>query len=239
MNTQFSQRTGSTLQIKHLDKQNAVIKVWHILYISFFLLITSCVSRPPHETGTFKTTDLVELVKLDSSIHLDIRYATSNNLEGRPVYTEARAFLQKPAAEALVLVNKDLKQLGYGLLIFDGYRPWSVTKLFWDLTPKKDKIFVANPKEGSKHNRGCAADLSLYEIATGKEVQMTGVYDEMSERSYPNYTGGTAEQRKMRDLLRSKMEAHGFSVYEYEWWHFDFSDWKSYRIGNIQFSDIK
>jgi D-alanyl-D-alanine dipeptidase len=172
-------------------------------------------------------------------MHLDIRYATSNNLEGRPVYTEARAFLQRPAAEALVLVNKDLKQLGYGLLIFDGYRPWSVTKLFWDLTPQKDKIFVANPKEGSKHNRGCAADLSLYEIATGKEVQMTGVYDEMSERSYPNYTGGTAEQRKMRDLLRSKMEAHGFSVYEYEWWHFDFSDWKSYRIGNIQFSDIK
>jgi D-alanyl-D-alanine dipeptidase len=211
---------------------------WSLSVICLFLL-TSCFTKPPQETGTFKSSDLVELVKLDTSMHLDIRYATSNNLEGRPVYTEARAFLQRPAAEALVLVNKDLKQLGYGLLIFDGYRPWSVTKLFWDLTPQKDKIFVANPKEGSKHNRGCAADLSLYEIATGKEVQMTGVYDEMSERSYPNYTGGTAEQRKMRDLLRSKMEAHGFSVYEYEWWHFDFSDWKSYRIGNIQFSDIK
>ena len=68
---------------------------------------------------------------------------------------------------------------------------------------------------------------------------MTGVYDEMSERSYPNYTGGTEVQRKMRDLLRSKMEAQGFNVYEFEWWHFDFSDWKSYRIGNIQFSQIK
>jgi zinc D-Ala-D-Ala dipeptidase len=211
---------------------------WSFSVICIFLM-TSCSTKPPQETGTFKSSDLVELVKLDTSMHLDIRYATSNNLEGRPVYTEARAFLQRPAAEALVLVNKDLKQLGYGLLIFDGYRPWSVTKLFWDLTPKKDKIFVANPKKGSKHNRGCAADLSLYEIATGKEVQMTGIYDEMSERSYPNYTGGTTEQRKMRDLLRSKMEAHGFSVYEYEWWHFDFSDWKSYPIGNIQFSDIK
>ncbi len=239
MLTQILQRPGSAPLIKNLNKQNAVNTVLPFLYLSLFLQLTSCVSRPPHETGTFKTTDLVELVKLDTSIHLDIRYATSNNLEGRPVYTEARAFLQRPAAEALVKVNYELRKQGYGLLVFDGYRPWSVTKLFWDLTPKKDKIFVANPKEGSKHNRGCAADLTIYEIATGKEVQMTGVYDEMSERSYPNYTGGTAVQRKMRDLLRSKMEAGGFSVYEYEWWHFDFSDWKSYRIGNIKFSDIK
>jgi D-alanyl-D-alanine dipeptidase len=215
------------------------MKIFWILAVTSLFLLNSCATKPPHENGNFKITDLVELVKQDTSIHLDIRYATSNNLEGRPVYTEARAFLQRPAAEALAQVNKDLKQLGYGLLIFDGYRPWSVTKLFWDLTPKKDKIFVANPKEGSKHNRGCAVDLSLFEIATGKEVEMTGIYDEMSERSYPNYTGGTAEQRKMRDLLRSKMESHGFSVYEYEWWHFDFSDWKSYRIGNIQFSEIK
>ncbi len=211
---------------------------WTIAVISLVLL-NSCASKPPHETGTFKSTDLVELVKQDSSIHLDIRYATNNNIEGRPVYKEARAFLQRPAAEALVKANKELVKLGYGLLIFDGYRPWSVTKLFWDLTSKENKIFVANPKEGSKHNRGCAVDLSLYEIATGKEVEMTGVYDEMSERSYPNYTGGTEIQRKMRDLLRSKMEAQGFNVYEYEWWHFDFSDWKSYRIGNIQFSEIK
>jgi D-alanyl-D-alanine dipeptidase len=215
------------------------MKIFWILAVTSLFLLNSCATKPPHENGNFKITDLVELVKQDTSIHLDIRYATSNNLEGRPVYTEARAFLQRPAAEALAQVNKDLKQLGYGLLVFDGYRPWSVTKLFWDLTPKKDKIFVANPKEGSKHNRGCAVDLSLFEIATGKEVEMTGIYDEMSERSYPNYTGGTAEQRKMRDLLRSKMESHGFSVYEYEWWHFDFSDWKSYRIGNIQFSEIK
>jgi D-alanyl-D-alanine dipeptidase len=215
------------------------LKSFKTITVICLVLFYSCSTKPPYETGSFKTTDLVELVKLDTSIQLDIRYATSNNLEGRPVYTEARAFLQRPAAEALALVNKDLKQLGYGLLVFDGYRPWSVTKLFWDLTPKKDKIFVANPKEGSKHNRGCAVDLSLFEITTGKEVEMTGIFDEMSERSYPNYKGGTIEQRKMRDLLRSKMEAHGFSVYEYEWWHFDFSDWKSYRIGNIQFSDIK
>lgn len=225
----------NTNLLHHKKKNNIIFS----LAVICLLLINSCATRPPHETGSFKATNLVELVKLDTSIHLDIRYAISNNFVGRPVYKEARAFLQRPAAEALVKVNKELKPLGYGLLIFDGYRPWSVTKFFWDITPKENKKFVANPKEGSRHNRGCAIDLSLYEIASGKEVQMTGQYDEMSERSYPGYTGGTAEQHKMRDLLRGKMEANDFSVHEYEWWHFDYKDWKSYGIDNIQFSEIK
>lgn len=210
---------------------------WYLVVTSL-VLINGCAPKPPHETGTFKASDLVELVKLDTSIRLDIRYATSNNLAGRPIYKEARAFLQRPVAEALVKVNKELKSLGYGLLVFDGYRPWSVTKIFWDMTPDENKKFVANPKEGSRHNRGCGTDLSLYELVSGKEVQMTGQYDEMSERSYSKYTGETAEQRKMRDLLRSKMEAYGFTVYDYEWWHFDFKDWRLYPIGNIPFSKI-
>lgn len=214
-------------------------KLTWIIAISWLFLFAGCAARPPHESGSFKQADLVELVKLDPGIHLDIRYATTNNFTGQAVYKEARAFLQRPAAEALANANKELKPLGYGLLIFDGYRPWSVTKLFWDITSEENKKFVANPKDGSRHNRGCAVDLTLYDLNTGKEVQMTGEYDEMSERSYPNYTGGTAEQRKMRDLLRSKMEANGFKVYDYEWWHFDFNDWRSYRIGNIQFSEIK
>ncbi len=209
------------------------------LVITDFFLINSCATKPPHERGTFKASDLVELVKLDTSIHLDIRYATSNNLAGKPIYKEARAFLQRPAAEALVKVNKELKSLGYGLLYLMDIAHGPVTKIFWDITPNENKKFVANPKQGSRHNRGCAVDLSLYELVSGKEVQMTGQYDEMSERSYPKYRGGTAEQRKMRDLLRSKMEAYGFTVYDYEWWHFDFKDWRLYSIENIPFSKIK
>jgi len=201
-------------------------------------LIYSCATKPPNEKGNFKSSDLVELTKLDSTIHLDIRYATENNFVGRPVYTEAKAFLQRPAAEALVKVNKELKLLGYGLLVFDGYRPWDVTKLFWDITPEEDKKFVANPTYGSRHNRGCAVDLSLYELKSGKEIQMTGEYDEMSERSYKNYSGGTEEQRKLRDLLIIKMGNNGFEVYEYEWWHFDYNGWETYRIQNIPFSEI-
>jgi len=202
------------------------------------LFIFSCATSPPYESGNFKKSDLVELTKIDSTINLDIRYATKNNLVGRAVYKEARAFLQKPAASALVKVIDELKPLGYGLLIFDGYRPWSVTKLFWDITPEENKKFVANPKDGSRHNRGCAVDLSLYELKSGKEIQMTGEYDEMSERSYKNYPGGTKKQRKLRNLLISKMEKNGFEVYEYEWWHFDYNGWEKYRIQNIQFSEI-
>ena len=201
-------------------------------------VLTSCAARPPQEAGTFRPSELVELTKLAPTIRLDIRYATSQNFVHRPVYTQARAFLQRPAAEALAAVNRELAPLGYGLLVFDGYRPWSVTKLFWDLTPPDKKEFVANPAKGSRHNRGCAIDLSLYEIATGKEVAMPGEYDEMSDRSAANYPGGTPDQRRLRDLLRTRMEAHGFTVLPAEWWHFDFRDWKQYRIQNAPFEKL-
>ncbi|MEP7266155.1 MAG: M15 family metallopeptidase [Saprospiraceae bacterium] len=202
------------------------------------LLVIACAVKPPKENGRFNKPDLVELTSLGPGFKLDIRYATANNLAGRPVYTEARAFLQREAAVELVSVNQELHALGYGLLIFDGYRPWSVTKLFWDITHGEQHKFVADPKKGSRHNRGCAVDLSLYDLATGKEVEMPGVYDEMSERSYPQYSGGTVHERNMRDLLREHMEAHHFTVYEFEWWHFDFNDWRSYPISNISFSEI-
>ena len=193
---------------------------------------------PPKEEGNFHKADLVELIKFDPNVKLDIRYATANNFVGRPVYPEARAFLQSPAAEALKRAHEKLQKQGFGLLIFDGYRPWAITKLFWEVTPPKLHDFVANPAKGSKHNRGCAVDLSLYDLKSGQEIEMPGAYDEMTERSYPTYKGGTAEQRKMRNILRAAMEAEGFRVNDYEWWHFDFKDWKSYPILNISFAEL-
>jgi len=175
---------------------------------------------------------------MDSTLHLEIRYATANNFVGRPVYKEARAFLQRPAAEALVRAHDKLKVQGYGLLIFDGYRPWSVTKLFWDITPADKKEFVADPQEGSRHNRGCAVDLTLFDLKTGKEVQMPGVYDEMTERSDIDYAGGTEESRRLRDILRTAMESEGFTVYDPEWWHYDYRDWQKYPILNLPFSKL-
>jgi D-alanyl-D-alanine dipeptidase len=193
---------------------------------------------PPREDGPFRKPDLVELAPLDPSIHLDIRYATSNDFLGTPVYSEARAFLQRPGAEALLRVQQKLKLLSYGLLIHDAYRPWYVTKIFWDATPPEGKIFVADPAQGSRHNRGCAVDLTLYDLATGKSIEMPGTYDEMSPRSFPDYPGGTSLQRWHRDLLRRAMESEGFTVYEAEWWHFDYKDWKEYPILNVPFEKL-
>ena len=195
-------------------------------------------ASPPRESGSFRKPDLVELAPLDASIRLDIRYATSNDFLGVPVYSQARAFLQRPAAEALLRVQRKLKPLGYGLLIHDAYRPWYVTKIFWDATPPEGKIFVADPAQGSRHNRGCAADLTLYDLATGKPIEMPGTYDEMSPRSFPDYPGGTSLQRWHRDLLRQAMESEGFTVYEAEWWHFDYKDWKEYPILNVPFEKL-
>jgi len=195
-------------------------------------------ATPPAEEGSFRHSDLVELVKLNPTIKLDIRYASTNNFLGTPLYTQARAFLQRPAAQALVLANHELKQQGYGLIIHDGYRPWYVTKIFWDATPDDKKKFVANPAEGSKHNRGCAVDLSLYDLKTGEEVQMPSGYDEMTDRAYADYPGGTADERARRALLRAAMEKQGFQVIPDEWWHFDYKDWKLYPIINTRFEDL-
>lgn len=193
---------------------------------------------PPVEAGPFRPADLVEVATLDPTIRLDVRYATANNFMGRPFYAEARVFLQRPAAEALVRVHRALGEKGYGLLLFDGYRPWSVTKAFWDATPEAKKVFVADPKNGSRHNRGGAVDLSVFHLATGAPADMGGAYDEMSPRSYVPWDEGSKEVRGRRDLLRTSMEKEGFFVYPWEWWHFDWKDWRAYAIGNASFSEL-
>ena len=195
-------------------------------------------ARPPEEKGNFRTAELVELRSLDSTIHYDIRYATSNNFMGTPFYSSAHAFMQRPAAQAVARASTQLRALGFGLLVHDAYRPWYVTKMFWDGTPPDKHVFVADPLQGSRHNRGCAVDITLYDLKTGKPIRMTGGYDEMSDRSYPLYPGGSSTQRWHRDLLRHAMDAEGFSVYEAEWWHFDYGDWRSYPIGTVTFEQL-
>jgi CubicO group peptidase (beta-lactamase class C family)/D-alanyl-D-alanine dipeptidase len=203
------------------------------------LLAESRASRPPTETRKFQKAELVELTRLDSTIHLDIRYASTNNFLGTVLYPEPRAFLQRPAAEALVRAHRKLKASGYGLLVHDGYRPWYVTKVFWDATPEDKKVFVADPAQGSRHNRGAAVDLTLYDLRTGKPVEMVSTYDETTDRAYADYPGGTSLQRWHRQLLRDTMNSEGFSVYQAEWWHFDYKDWQKYAVANMPFDKLK
>ena len=217
-----------------------MLQKWLKSFLLPVVIVTVALAQgPPVEPGPFRKPDLVELVKLDPTIKLDIRYATKNNFLGKKVYKEPRAFLQRPAAEALVRANQKLRPQGYGLIIHDGYRPWSVTKAFWDATPADKKIFVADPAKGSRHNRGSAVDLSMFDLKTGMTVKMPGEYDEMTERSHINYECATPEAKRLREMLRAAMTSEGFAVYEPEWWHYDFKDWKEYPIQNVKFSEIR
>ena len=202
------------------------------------LLKEAQAAEPHKENGAFMRTELVDVTKLDDSIKLDVRYATTNNFMGAVFYAQPRAFMQRPAAEAVVKAHRALAPQGLGLLIHDAYRPWYVTKTFWDATPLSMKDFVANPDNGSRHNRGCAVDLTLYYLDSGKPVKTVAGYDEFSQRSFPAYPGGTARERWYRELLRKTMQDAEFTIYEYEWWHFDFKDWKRYEIGNQTFEQI-
>jgi D-alanyl-D-alanine dipeptidase len=200
--------------------------------------IDALAATPPAEKGNFRAADLVELTTLDPTIKLEIRYATTNNFLGARFYDQARAFMQRPAAEAVVRAHRALRPLGYGLLIHDAYRPWYVTKMFWDATPLDRRWLVADPSQGSRHNRGAAVDLTLYDLKTGNPVEMPSTYDESTDRAFADYPGGTSLERWHRALLRRAMEAQGFTVNPTEWWHFDFNDWRFYPIGNIAFDKI-
>ncbi|MEN9225334.1 MAG: M15 family metallopeptidase [Thermostichus sp. HHBFW_bins_43] len=188
--------------------------------------------------GTLAPVDLVELTQLDPTLKLDIRYARCDNFLGYPVYSQARAFLQRPAAEALVRVHRHLKPEGLGLLIFDGYRPWSVTRIFWQAVAPHQRVFVADPARGSRHNRGCAVDLSLFDLATGQALEMPSDFDEMTERSHIHYPGGSEAARQNRDRLRAAMATEGFTVYAAEWWHYDHPLWTRYPILDLSFEQL-
>ncbi len=198
----------------------------------------AAVASPPDATGAFRAPDLVPVTAMDSTIRLDIRYATDNNFMGAPFYRSAQAFLQRPAAEALAVASRRLAAYGYGLVVYDGYRPWHVTKMFWDATPDSLRLFVANPQNGSRHNRGCAIDVGLYHLASGALAEMPSGYDEFTARAFPDYPGGTSRGRYHRELLRDAMEESGFTVYAAEWWHFDYKDWRAYPILNDTFEAL-
>lgn len=195
-------------------------------------------ATPPVEAEPKGKSDLVAVRSLDPAIRLDVRYAGTNNFLGQQIYERSGAFLQRPAAQALARINKALAPQGFGLLVHDAYRPWYVTKMFWDATPPANRVFVADPSKGSRHNRGAAVDLTMVDLATGTPMVTTGRYDEFSSRSYSNYVGGSDEQRWLREVLRRAMEADGFTVYPQEWWHFDRDGWQHYPIGNASFEEL-
>ena len=198
---------------------------------------------PAHQAAALRPDDpkrLLELIKLDPAIRLDMRYATSNNFTGRVLYDEARAFLAAPAALAVVRASKMAQSDGFGLTIYDAYRPWRITKKLWDATPVgPKKEYVANPKRGSKHNRGCAVDLTLHDLQTGKLVEMPSEFDDFSEKAHRDYMGASAAAIANRARLARYLEAEGFVGLSNEYWHFDFTGWEQFPVMDIPFNKIR
>lgn len=179
---------------------------------------------------------LVDLTAVIPNLVLDIRYATTNNFTGVQIYEEAGAFARVPVAEALRSVQDSLFELGLGLKIFDAYRPYSATVKFYEVYP--DSTFVADPKKGSRHNRGCAVDLTLVDLRSGLALEMPTPYDDFTEKAHFEYKEVTSEAAANRELLHNVMTHFGFEQYPAEWWHFDYKDWRNYTLTDLSFDEI-
>ncbi|MBS1506199.1 MAG: M15 family metallopeptidase [Bacteroidetes bacterium] len=182
--------------------------------------------------------ELVDLEKVIPGVVLDIRYATTNNLTNEKIYRLAKAYARKPVAEALKKAQADFVKLGYAIKIFDGYRPYSATVKFYE-TMNGDTTYVASPYKGSRHNRGCAIDMTILDLKSKKDLKMPSEYDAPVKESWPSTPVADPEVRKNRDTLISVMERNGFKVYTTEWWHFDFVGWEKFEVMNIDFEELR
>jgi zinc D-Ala-D-Ala dipeptidase len=181
---------------------------------------------------------LVELAALDPTLKLDLRYATANNFTGRVLYSQARAFMQGVAAQALIRAHARAQAEGFGFTIYDAYRPWRVTKALWDATEPAKRDYVANPAKGSRHNRGCAVDMTLHRLSDGAQVEMPSAFDDFSDRAHRAYADDTPAARRHAELLERVMTAEGFIGMSNEWWHFDYRDWQQFPVLDLPFEKL-
>lgn len=187
--------------------------------------------------GANPDKELIDLAKHIPEIVLDIRYATTNNFTGQRIYDLAKAYARKPVADALKKIQAELKREGLGIKIFDAYRPYKATVKFYEVYG--DTTYVASPYRGSRHNRGCALDLTLIDLKTGKELKMPTGYDSFSKQAWPSTPMTDPEIRRNRQTLIRAMEKFGFKVNSAEWWHFDFTDWKNFEVLDIEFQELE
>ncbi len=221
-----------------------------ILPLLFFLAVPVCGQHdiPVNEYGLKVVADITlynKLVSLDSNnaiidleliipqLKKDVKYATSDNVTKHVLYETPGTFLRLPAARALARVAEELALNGIGLVVYDGYRPYGVTKKIWEYV--LDENYAASPKTGSRHNRGCAIDLGLYDLKTGELLEMPTIFDDFTTKAGHGFMDIPLNVRANRALLRSVMTKHGFMVLDSEWWHYDFQNWKKFDIIDIPF----
>ena len=188
----------------------------------------------PAQLGAGQQAQLVDLAQAVPGLKFDLRYAQADNCFGQALTDDQRAFLDADAALALAQAQQYLKTYGYGILVWEAYRPWSVSKLAYDALPADKKSMLPAPEVGFSHNTGRSIDVSLYLLATGENAGMISGFDEPSVRQYASFAGGTTLERYRRDLLRSAMQMAGFTASETEWWHFDYGDIKGFAHLNVK-----
>lgn len=181
--------------------------------------------------------ELIDLERFIPGIVLDIRYATANNFTKQKIYNMAKAYARKPIAESLLKVQQELNKKGLGIKIFDAYRPYKATVKFYEVYP--DTTYVASPYRGSRHNRGCALDITVINLKTGEELKMPTPYDSFRKEAWPSTPVADPEVRKNRALLIDVMERNGFRVNSSEWWHYDFKGYKNYEVLDIDFEELE
>ena len=166
----------------------------------------------------------------------EIRYATIYNFTSKTLYPFPAAYVHKDVAAALQKVQEELMWEGFGLKIYDGYRPLSVQAKMWELVP--DERYVSDPgKSKGKHTRGTAVDVTLVD-RFGNELKMPTGYDDFTEKAHRFSRKWTQEEKTNSDKLEAIMKKYGFEPFPYEWWHFDFTGWEKYPPMNISYQDL-
>ncbi len=171
-------------------------------------------------------------------IKTDLRYADTNNFTGKILYKEgAAAYLLTPAAAALRKVLEELKEKGLGLLVWDAYRPYSVTEAIWNEV--HDEQYAANPTKGSGHNRGLSIDCTLYDLQTGLPLEMPTDFDDFSPKAHHSFTALSTTVLRNRRTLLNVMEKHGFKALSTEWWHYAFPNTGNFPVLDIPFKQLR
>ena len=181
--------------------------------------------------------ELINLQRYIPGIVLDIRYATTNNFTGEKIYNLSRAYARKPVAEALKKAQAEFANHGVGIKIYDAYRPYAATVKFYEVY--RDTTYVASPYRGSRHNRGCAIDMTLIDLKTGDELKMPTEFDSFRREAWPSTPVNDPSIKKNRDLIIAVMQKHGFKVNASEWWHFDFTGWQKFEVLDIAFEELE
>ncbi|OIR00727.1 D-alanyl-D-alanine dipeptidase [mine drainage metagenome] len=233
-------------------------RVWISLIFSVFVITNECISQQNislndkhtaneiNNINTFKSLSaldsnkrMIDLCARIKDIQIDLRYASVNNFMHRKMYPSKTnfSFLRLPVANALHLVQEKLKQKGLGLKIFDAYRPYDVTKKFWELV--HDERYVANPAKGSGHNRGIAVDLTIIDLQTKQELNMGTGFDNFSDSAHQSFINFPQQVLDNRKLLKQTMQQFGFIPLETEWWHYSWPHAEQFEILNISFKELK